>query len=80
MSARRSGFDSGTLLTQSGQLASKNPLMGLVQPVLAVSADGTQVIAAGVATSWQTDSIHNSADHPASYATTVVSVELELPQ
>lgn len=69
-----------TLFTQSGQLASKNPLTGLVQPVLAVSADGTKVIAAGVATSWQTDSIYNSADHPASYATTVVSVELEFPQ
>ncbi len=54
-----------TLLEQQGQTESANPLIGLSEPLLAVSPSGDEIVAAGVVQTWQIDSTYADQSHPA---------------
>lgn len=71
------GWTLTTLMQQKGQTQSSKPVHGLVSPALAVSAGGARVAAAGVALSWQTDSIYNNTDMPATYDVRAVSATVK---
>ena len=72
-------WSSATLLTQPGQTASGNPLIGVGAPLLAVSSDGSEVIAAGVAFEWETDSIYNKGEYPVTLEAVAVPTAVSNP-
>jgi hypothetical protein len=79
--AVRSGntWTTATLLTQPGQTASAHPLIGVGAPLLAVSPDGTEVVVAGVAFEWETDSIYNMQELPVTLEATAVQATISYP-
>ena len=79
--AFRSGEDwtRGTLLAQQGQTQSPEPLHGTRAHQLAISPGGEKIVAAGVAQSWETDSIYNDTDRPATHTLTSVRADVSAP-
>ncbi|MFH1434592.1 MAG: hypothetical protein ABIJ56_02635 [Pseudomonadota bacterium] len=66
-----------TLLEQQGQTESANPLFGLTAPLLAVSPDGEEAVAAAVVFSWETDSIYNDMEAPVTYTARAVTATVD---
>lgn len=79
--AVRSGdtWTTTTLLSQTGQSESVQPLEGFSPPLLAVSQDGGTVVTAGIRFTWETDSIYNDTQVTATYAVTAITANVSLP-
>jgi hypothetical protein len=60
------------LVSQPGQSASPNPLIGYRAPQFVLSADGTRIVVVAVETSWATNSIYNPQAVPATYRAQVI--------
>lgn len=67
------GWTMTTLLKQSGQTESSNPLLGFSNALLLVSPDGTGVALAGVVFSWETASIYNDDQVTSTHAAQVIT-------
>lgn len=65
------------LFEQQGQTESSNPLIGLSAPLLAVSPDGEEAVAAAVVFSWETDSIYNDMEVPVTYTALAVTATVD---